>query len=112
MKQQVFNPYLPSWEYVPDGEPHVFGDRWLAHLHLRAAESLRTRGERFVDDLLHIVMQPAALGGVDRHAALGAPRHLPQRQPGAQATQVPQRRVDGGEHKEKQAPGQKTGQTP
>ena len=27
MKQQVFNPYLPEWEYVPDGEPHVFGDR-------------------------------------------------------------------------------------
>ncbi len=27
MKQQVFNPYMPSWEYVPDGEPHVFGDR-------------------------------------------------------------------------------------
>lgn len=26
-KQQVFNPYLPSWEYVPDGEPRVFGDR-------------------------------------------------------------------------------------
>ena len=26
-KQQVFNPYLPSWEYVPDGEPHKFGDR-------------------------------------------------------------------------------------
>lgn len=26
-KQQVFNPYLPSWEYVPDGEPYVFGDR-------------------------------------------------------------------------------------
>ena len=24
---QAFNPYLPSWEYVPDGEPHVFGDR-------------------------------------------------------------------------------------
>lgn len=22
-----FNPYLPSYEYVPDGEPHVFGDR-------------------------------------------------------------------------------------
>lgn len=21
------NPYLPSWEYVPDGEPHVFEDR-------------------------------------------------------------------------------------
>lgn len=27
MKQQVFNPYMPSWEYVPDGEPHVFGER-------------------------------------------------------------------------------------
>lgn len=27
MKNQVFNPYLPSWEYVPDGEPRVFGDR-------------------------------------------------------------------------------------
>ncbi len=27
MKQLAFNPYLPSWEYVPDGEPHVFGDR-------------------------------------------------------------------------------------
>jgi len=27
MKKQAFNPYLPSWEYVPDGEPHVFGGR-------------------------------------------------------------------------------------
>ena len=27
MKKQAFNPYVPSWEYVPDGEPHVFGDR-------------------------------------------------------------------------------------
>ena len=27
MKNQAFNPYLPSWEYIPDGEPHVFGDR-------------------------------------------------------------------------------------
>lgn len=26
-KKQGLNPYLPSWEYVPDGEPHVFGDR-------------------------------------------------------------------------------------
>ena len=24
---QVFNPYMPINEYVPDGEPHVFGDR-------------------------------------------------------------------------------------
>lgn len=27
MKKQAFNPYLPSWEYIPDGEPHVYGDR-------------------------------------------------------------------------------------
>ena len=27
MKEQIFNPFLPLWEYVPDGEPHVFGDR-------------------------------------------------------------------------------------
>ncbi|SCP98825.1 family 43 glycosylhydrolase [Anaerobium acetethylicum] len=27
MSKQVFNPYLPSWEYIPDGEPKVFGDR-------------------------------------------------------------------------------------
>ena len=26
MKEAV-NPYLPSWEYIPDGEPYVFGDR-------------------------------------------------------------------------------------
>lgn len=27
MRSQTVNPYLPSFEYVPDGEPHVFGDR-------------------------------------------------------------------------------------
>ena len=27
MKKQAYNPYLPLTEYVPDGEPHVFGDR-------------------------------------------------------------------------------------
>ncbi len=26
-KKQVYNPYLPLDEYIPDGEPHVFGDR-------------------------------------------------------------------------------------
>lgn len=25
--KQVTNPYLPFWEYIPDGEPYVFGDR-------------------------------------------------------------------------------------
>jgi len=27
MKKPAFNPYLPSWEYIPDGEPHVFDGR-------------------------------------------------------------------------------------
>ncbi len=27
MKKQVFNPYLPSYEYVPDGEPRIFNER-------------------------------------------------------------------------------------
>ena len=26
-KKQVYNPFLPIDEYIPDGEPHVFGDR-------------------------------------------------------------------------------------
>ncbi len=25
--KQAYNPYLPSWEYIPDGEPHVFEGR-------------------------------------------------------------------------------------
>jgi arabinoxylan arabinofuranohydrolase len=27
MKKQGVNPYLPSWEYIPDGEPHVYDGR-------------------------------------------------------------------------------------
>jgi len=26
-KKQIYNPFLPSYEYIPDGEVHVFGDR-------------------------------------------------------------------------------------
>ena len=25
--KQAFNPFLPSYEYIPDPEPRVFGDR-------------------------------------------------------------------------------------
>ncbi len=25
--KQITNPYLPSWEYIPDGEPYVFDGR-------------------------------------------------------------------------------------
>lgn len=27
LKNQAVNPFLPGYEYIPDGEPHVFGDR-------------------------------------------------------------------------------------
>jgi arabinoxylan arabinofuranohydrolase len=27
IRKQGFNPYLPSWEYIPDGEPYVFDGR-------------------------------------------------------------------------------------
>lgn len=27
MKTLAFNPYLPAWEYIPDGEPHLFDGR-------------------------------------------------------------------------------------
>lgn len=27
MKGQAFNPFLPLGVYIPDGEPHIFGDR-------------------------------------------------------------------------------------
>ena len=26
-KNQIYNPFLPLYKYIPDGEPHVFGDR-------------------------------------------------------------------------------------
>ncbi len=27
MRKQAFNPYLPNYEYIPDGEPYVFNER-------------------------------------------------------------------------------------
>lgn len=27
MNKTCLNPYLPSWEYIPDAEPHIVGDR-------------------------------------------------------------------------------------
>lgn len=44
MKHQAFNPYLPGWEYVPDGEPHVFGDRVYVY-----GSHDRFNGERFCE---------------------------------------------------------------
>ncbi len=36
-RKYILNPYLPEWEYIPDGEPHVFGNRvYLYGSHDRA----------------------------------------------------------------------------
>ena len=40
MKEEVYNPYLPGWEYIADGEPHIFGDRlYIFGSHDRAGGS-------------------------------------------------------------------------
>ena len=41
MKKQVYNPFLPLTEYIPDGEPHVFGDRVYLYGSHDAANSTR-----------------------------------------------------------------------
>ncbi|MBR1742139.1 MAG: hypothetical protein IJ733_09805 [Lachnospiraceae bacterium] len=38
----IQNPYLPLYEYIPDGEPHVFGNR----LYLYGSHD-RFGGEKF-----------------------------------------------------------------
>lgn len=30
MKHQAMNPYLPLYEYIPDGEPRIFGEPALS----------------------------------------------------------------------------------
>lgn len=45
MKHQAMNPYLPLYEYVPDGEPRVFGDRlYLYGSHDTPAAPSSARG--------------------------------------------------------------------
>jgi Glycosyl hydrolases family 43/Carbohydrate binding module (family 6) len=47
------NPFLPSWEYIPDGEPRVFGDRvYLYGSHDRAGS------HRFCDYILKVWSAP------------------------------------------------------
>ncbi len=41
MKKQIMNPIFPLNEYVPDGEPHVFGDRVYLYGSHDAANSTR-----------------------------------------------------------------------
>ena len=40
MKHQAMNPYLPLYEYIPDGEPRIFGARlYLYGSHDKAGAS-------------------------------------------------------------------------
>ncbi len=43
-KKQIFNPFLPLNEFIPDGEPHVFGDR----IYLYGSHD-RENGETFCE---------------------------------------------------------------
>lgn len=49
------NPFLPGWEYIPDGEPRVFGDRvYLYGSHDRAGST------EFCDTILRVWSAPLA----------------------------------------------------
>jgi hypothetical protein len=53
MALHAANPFLPSYEYIPDGEPRVFGDRlYLYGSHDRAGS------ERFCDHILKVWSAP------------------------------------------------------
>ena len=47
------NPYLPAWEYVPDGEPRVFGDR----VYIYGSHD-RVNAEEFCDYRLKVWSAP------------------------------------------------------
>lgn len=50
---QAANPFLPGYEYIPDGEPHVYGDRvYLYGSHDRAGS------QRFCDHVLKVWSAP------------------------------------------------------
>ena len=40
MKQQALNPYLPGWEYIPDGEPHILVTVYTYMVHTIRSEHL------------------------------------------------------------------------
>ena len=47
------NPFLPLWEYIPDGEPRVFGDR----VYLYGSHD-RVSSEQFCDFRLKVWSAP------------------------------------------------------
>ncbi len=72
---QAANPFLPSYEYIPDGEPRVFGDRlYLYGSHDRAGST------RFCDYVLKVWSAPLTdLQNWTDHGVVFSTRHLPGR---------------------------------
>lgn len=56
------NPYLPSWEYIPDGEPRVFGDRVYVY-----GSHDRVDCERFCDYKLKVWSHLSMIWVIDMH---------------------------------------------
>ena len=54
------NPYLPRWEYIPDGEPRVFGDRIYVYGSHDRKDSID-----FCDYKLKVWSAPAMVDGDD-----------------------------------------------
>ena len=60
--KQAYNPYLPLWEYVPDGEPRVFGDRvYLYGSHRAIYLCCQGRGRM---DLLNFTLDGKSRGEI------------------------------------------------
>ncbi len=81
------NPYLPSWEYIPDGEPRLFGDRvyiYGSHDHPQSEEFCDFKLKAWsasVDDLDHwvchgVVFSTKAQGGSGEASLPGCDRQL------------------------------------
>lgn len=54
--KQIYNPYLPLWEYISDGEPHVFDGRvYLYGSHDRSGHRMSS-GEK-TEDIICITVR-------------------------------------------------------
>lgn len=60
MNKQVFNPYLPPFEYVPDGEPHVFGERIYLYGSHFVMRSVKAR----IEDTVMAVLKGLGISGM------------------------------------------------
>ena len=52
-RRQGINPYLPNWEYIPDGEPYVFGNRVYVDLEISADPKLTLAAAHEIAEGVH-----------------------------------------------------------